>query len=102
MHVQTQLQRCAEESFSTHMHARKVEGRVDTGDEDAWDRLRLGVLLHVAVQVGARQPPQDRCVREANLRTIVTASSQPSECPAKMLLYVDHRHPRSKAACLFA
>ena len=67
--MQRQLQRCAGESFGTHVHAREVERRVDAGDEDAGDRLRLGVLLHVAVKVGAWQPSQDCCVREANLRT---------------------------------
>ncbi len=61
-------------SAGTHVYTGEVEGRIDAGDEDAGDRLRLRVLLHVSVQVGPRQATQDRCVREPNLRTIVTIS----------------------------
>ena len=50
------------------MHAGEVEGRIDADDKNARHGASLRILLYVAVDSGARQPPQHCCVRESNLQ----------------------------------
>jgi hypothetical protein len=56
------------EILGAHRHVGVVQGGVDADGQDAGVLLRLGVLLHIAEHVGARQPAQHRGVREADLQ----------------------------------